>query len=219
MATSKRDWERIYREVGDLEFEVLPKIKRATRVFKERHYQKILDMGCGTGKHCIFLAQKGFSVYATDISPSGLDIAKRKAGLLKLKNIHFRHHDMRSIPFPDNFFDAVICVWTIYHGILPEIFRTVNEIHRVLKRNGMVITDFLSIADSTYGNGKEIEKNTFVGAKAMEEDVPHHYSTREEIRQLFSEFREFKIRASSDSYIDNLGQPRFGKYFDVSAIK
>lgn len=215
----KRDWERIYREVGDLQLGVLPKLKRAPRIFNQRNLNKILDLGCGTGKHSIFLAEKGFSVYATDISLSGLEITKKKAGLLKLDNISFRQHDMRNIPFSDNFFDAVICIWTIYHGTLPEIFKTVNEIHRVLIPGGMVITDFLSIADSTYGIGKEIEKNTFVGAKATEEDVPHHYSTREEIRQLFSEFRELRVRSSSNSYIDDSGQNRLRKYFNVEAIK
>lgn len=219
MGTSKRDWDRIYREVGDLQLEILPRIKRASRVFKERGYRKILDLGCGTGKHSIFLAQKGFSIYATDISPVGIEIAKKKAEALNLNNIHFKQHDMSKIPLPNSFFDAVICIWTIYHGTLPEIFRTVNEIYRVLRPKGMVITDLLSIADSTYGIGEEIEKNTFVGAKETEEDVPHHYSTREELRQLFSEFREISIRASSDSYFDDLGQNHFRKYYNVRAVK
>ena len=66
-----RDWERIYQQSGDLKFKVLPKIVRASKLFKERGYKKILDLGCGTGKHSIFLARKGFSVYATDISETG----------------------------------------------------------------------------------------------------------------------------------------------------
>jgi len=212
-------WERIYREGGDLQLKVLPKIKRASKVFKERDYMKILDLGCGTGKHSIFLAQKGFSVYATDISLTGIDIAKKKAGSLNINNIHFKQHDMRSIPFSNNFFNAVICIWTIYHGKLDEIRKTVNEIWRVLKPNGMVITDFLSISDSTYGIGKEIERNTFLGAKGKEEDVPHHYSTREELIRLFLEFRELKIRLSSNSYVDERGESYIRKYFNVEAAK
>lgn len=212
-------WERIYREVGDLQLEVLPKIKRASQVFKERDYKKILDLGCGTGKHSIFLAQKGFSVYATDLSLTGIDITMKKAELLHIDNIQFKQHDMRSIPFPNNFFDAVICIWTIYHGTLDEIRKTMNEIWRVLRPNGMVITDFLSISDSTYGIGKEIERNTFLGAKDTEEDVPHHYSTREELMRLFIEFRELKIRSASNSYVDERGENYIRKYFNVEAVK
>ena len=214
MDTSLRDWERIYRELGDLRIEVLPKIKRASRIFKERHYRRILDLGCGTGKHSIFLAQKGFSVYATDISSTGIKIARRKIESLNLNNIRFKQHDMRSIPFSDNFFDAVICTWTIYHGTLGEISKTVDEVWRVLKPNGMVVTDFLSVSDSTYGIGEEIEKNTFLGAKEPEEGVPHHYTTREELLRLFSQFRELKIRSSS-----TWGQERLRKYLNVQAVK
>ncbi len=212
-------WERIYREKGDLQFRVLLKVKRASRVFKQENYEKILDLACGTGRHSIFLAKEGFSVYATDISTTGINIAKKEAKSLDLNNIHFKRHDMRGIPFTDSFFDAVVCTWSIYHGTLNEIRKTVSEIYRVLKLNGTVLTDFLSVADVTYGLGKETEKNTFLGAKNQEEDIPHHYSTREEVIQLFSEFRQLKIRSSTSSYIDERGEKYVRKYYDVEAIK
>lgn len=212
-------WERIYRERGDLQLQVLPKIKRAAKVFKEKNYEKVLDLGCGTGKHSIFLAKEGFSVYATDISQTGIDIAKQKTKSIGLNNIHFKTHDMREIPYSANLFDAVLCIWTIYHGTLDEIKKTVGEIYRVLKSNGTVITDFLSVADVTYGLGREIERNTFIGEKNQEEDVAHHYSTREELIQLFSEFRKLKIRAFSNSYINDRGEKYIRKYYNVEATK
>ncbi len=214
-----KGWERIYSERGDLQFRVLPKIKRASSIFKGRNYEKILDLGCGTGKHSIFLAKEGFSVYATDISQTGIDIAKQKIKSIGINNIHFKKHDMREIPYSANLFDAVLCIWTIYHGTLDEIKKTVSEIYRVLKSNGTVITDFLSVADITYGPGNEIERNTFIGAKNQEEDIPHHYSTREELIRLFADFRQLKIRASSNSYIDDRGEKYVRKYYDVEAIK
>lgn len=214
-----KGWERIYRRMGDLQYGVLPKIKRASGIFKEENYERILDLGCGTGKHSIFLAKKGFSVYATDMSQTGIDIARKKATSLGLNNIHFKQHDMRTIPFPDGFFDAVVCTWTIYHGTISEIRKTLGEIYRVLKSNGTVLTDFLSASDVTHGLGREIESNTFIGAKVQEEDIPHHYSSREELIQLFSEFRELKIRSSTSSYIDEKGEEYVRKYYDVEAIK
>lgn len=212
-------WERIYRQRGDLQFSVLPKIKRAASIFKKENYKKILDLACGTGRHSIFLAKEGFSVYATDISTTGINIAKKKAKSPGLNNIHFKQHDMRKIPFSDSFFDAVVCTWSIYHGTLNEIRKTVSEIYRVLKPNGTVLTDFLSVADVTYGLGKETERNTFLGAKNQEEDIPHHYSTREELVQLFSGFRQLRIRSSTSSYIDESGEKYVRKYYNVEAIK
>jgi ubiquinone/menaquinone biosynthesis C-methylase UbiE len=214
-----RDWERIYRQRGDLKFRVLPKIMRASKIFKASNYQKILDLSCGTGKHSIYLARKGFKVYATDISPTGLKIAREKAASLGLHNIRFKRHDMRSIPFPDSFFDAVICTWAIYHGTLEQIRQTISEIHRALKPDGTVITDLLSVATESYGLGEEIEKDTFVGAKEQEEDVIHHYTTREELIRLFSEFRKLKIRLSTKSHTGEKGEKHFTKRYNVTAIK
>jgi len=212
-------WERIYQERGDLQFEVLSKIQKASTVFKEKGYQKILDLGCGTGKHSIFLASEGFQVYATDLSETGVEIARKKADSLGFDNINFRQHDMKEIPFMDDFFDAVICIWTIYHGTLADIEQTLNEIFRVLRSDGTVITDFLSPADYSFGLGREIERNTFIGNKQSEEDVPHHYFTREELIQLFSEYKQVEIRESSRSYQDEKGKRYSREYFDVEAVK
>jgi ubiquinone/menaquinone biosynthesis C-methylase UbiE len=100
---------------------------------------------------------------------------------------------MRRIPFTDNFFDAVVCTWTLHHGTLAQIQKTISEVHRVLTQGGMFITDIPSVKTDGYKNGREIEKNTLIGKKT-EEDVPHHYSTKEEIYSLFSRFRELKVR-------------------------
>ncbi|MFC1949516.1 class I SAM-dependent methyltransferase [Chloroflexota bacterium] len=213
-----RDWDRIYRESGDLHFAVLPVVRRATRDFKENNYTKILDLGCGTGKHSIFLARQGFSVYATDISPTGIGIAQKKAESLSL-NIRFKQHDMKSIPFTDNFFDAVICTWTLSHGTMDDIRKAVNEIYRVLRSGGMVLTDLPSIATESYGVGKEIEKDTFIGEKDQEEDVPHHYTTREEVIRLFANFCRLRVRLATRRYIDEEGRGHFSKRFYIAAIK
>ena len=214
-----KGWERIYQERGELHFTVLPKIKIASALFKTRGYKDILDLGCGTGRHSIFLAKKGFQVYATDMSPTGIEIARKKAESQGLHNIRFQQHDMQSIPFSDGFFDAVICTWAIHHGTLDEIQKTISEIYRVLKLNGIVITDLLSVDTESYRIGEEIEENTFIGKKTMEEDVPHHYSTREEILRLFSAFRQLNVRLSTKYYTGNKGKKHVSKRFNVQAVK
>jgi len=215
-----KGWERIYQERGQVHFRILPKIRRASALFKARDYKKILDLGCGTGRHSIYLAKAGFDIYATDISPTGVEIARKKAESLGLYDIHFHQHDMRIIPFADNFFDAVICTRTIQHGMLAQIRKAIAEIYRVLKTNGIVITDLPSTATESYGLGRELEKNTFVGARKMEEDVIHHYSTKEEILQLFSVFRQLSVRLCTVYYKDKkTGKKYLSKRFHVQAVK
>ena len=67
---------------------------------------KILDVGCGTGRHSIELAGRGYSVTGIDLSESQLQRAKDKAIQRSLK-IDFRKHDAR-MPHFSNEFDLVI---------------------------------------------------------------------------------------------------------------
>lgn len=204
-------WEKIYAKAGEIFSEPLPKIIEASKLFKKRGYTKILDLGCGTGRHSIYLAQQGFFVYATDISKTGIEILKRNTKTKNLSNILYQVHDMTKIPYDDNFFDAIICVLAMGHGLLDDAKKTVDEMFRVLKYGGTIITEFMSVKDKTYGKGKEIEENTFIGSMEGEEDILHHYFNDREIKILFSKFT--KIKTTPTTYFDKI------EAYDVEAIK
>jgi len=67
---------------------------------------KILDIGCGTGRHAIELSKRGYNVKGIDLSDSQLARAKEKAEKQGLK-IDFLKYDARDLPF-NNEFDLVI---------------------------------------------------------------------------------------------------------------
>jgi 2-polyprenyl-3-methyl-5-hydroxy-6-metoxy-1,4-benzoquinol methylase len=67
---------------------------------------KILDVGCGTGRHSIELTKRGYTVTGIDLSESQLAFAREKAKNNNLK-IDFRKHDARDLPF-DKEFDLAI---------------------------------------------------------------------------------------------------------------
>lgn len=76
---------------------------------KEINYNKavkILDVGCGTGRHSIELSKRGYSVTGIDLSESQLERARQKASAQSLK-IDFKKHDAR-IPHFSDAFDLVI---------------------------------------------------------------------------------------------------------------
>jgi 2-polyprenyl-3-methyl-5-hydroxy-6-metoxy-1,4-benzoquinol methylase len=67
---------------------------------------KILDVGCGTGRHAIELTKRGYHVTGIDLSENQLERAREKAkenGLV----INFQRQDARNLPF-DNEFDIAI---------------------------------------------------------------------------------------------------------------
>jgi len=78
---------------------------------KEIEYNKaarILDIGCGTGRHSIELAKRGYTVIGIDLSESLLKRAKEKASEQNLQ-IVFQKHDARKLPFL-NEFDLIIMI-------------------------------------------------------------------------------------------------------------
>lgn len=78
---------------------------------KELNYNKtlkIIDIGCGTGRHTIELTKRGYNVTGIDLSDSQLERARAKAEKENLK-INFLKHDARNLPF-ENQFDAAIMI-------------------------------------------------------------------------------------------------------------
>lgn len=215
----EQEWDRIYKNQGEVQFDILPTVKVATDIFRKNDSKSIMDLGCGTGRHSIYLAQQGFMVYATDISATGLEITKSKAKRLNLSNIEVKQHDMRDISFDNNSFDGILCVWTTGHGILDDSRKTINEIHRVLKPNGVVVIDYVSTYDENYGKGKEIEKDTFINNVEGEENIPHHYFTIEELKGLYSNFSRVEITPVDYHFFDSYGGKHTIKAFVVISIK
>ena len=76
---------------------------------KEAGYNKslkLIDVGCGTGRHSIELAKRGYNVTGIDLSLSQLAMAKGKAAQERVQ-VTFLQHDARNLPF-DKEFDLAI---------------------------------------------------------------------------------------------------------------
>ncbi len=68
---------------------------------------KILDIGCGTGRHSIELAKRGYRVTGVDLSESQLKRAREKAKEAGVA-VDFQKQDARSLPFKDQFDLAIM---------------------------------------------------------------------------------------------------------------
>ena len=73
----------------------------------------VLDLGCGTGRHGLWLAAAGASVTAVDFSEGMLAEARLKPGADKIR---FLIHDLHEqFPFSDGVFDVVISGLVLEH--------------------------------------------------------------------------------------------------------
>lgn len=80
--------------------------------FLEKEFQhnktlKILDVGCGTGRHSIELTKRGYTVTGIDLSETQLQRAKQKAAAENLE-INFLQGDARNLPFKGEFDVAIM---------------------------------------------------------------------------------------------------------------
>lgn len=107
-------------------------LQHALRIYAPRS-ATILDAGCGTGKNSEFLRSQGYTTAGIDFSEDAI----RYCRLRGLDNVQFG--SITDIPFPDQKFDAVVCMDVL--GLLPDdlIARSISEFHRVLKPGGTLI--------------------------------------------------------------------------------
>jgi len=88
---------------------------------------RILDIGCGTGRHALELARRGYEVVGIDLSESLLARAKEKAAAQNLR-IDFRKHDARALPFSNEFDLAIM----LCEGAFP-LMETDEMNYRILR--------------------------------------------------------------------------------------
>lgn len=184
----------------------------ALPIFKRRKVKRLLDLGCGAGRHCIYLSKNGFDVVGVDVSRSALKLAKERASEENLKDITFVEATMTNIPFDDRRFDAVLSVSVIHHALKRDIKTTISEIHRILKKRGIFLANLTSMDDPRYGAGEKVEADTFRTLEAYEErrfEELHHYFSKREVYELLSNFSRAIVESLKD-------RPN---YWKITAIK
>jgi SAM-dependent methyltransferase len=115
----------------------------------EMHKNKcrtVYDLVCGVGRHSVFLAQRGFTVTASDLSNSAIENTREN---LRQTNVEPSLHqiDMSAWPFDDGQFDAVIAFNVVYHACRSEIETILAQINRVLRPQGLLFITFKSVID------------------------------------------------------------------------
>jgi SAM-dependent methyltransferase len=104
--------------------------RHALRTLAPRAGERVLDAGCGTGRHLRALLAAGCQVMGADFSGGMLAVARERAPGALLTRADLQG----SLPFRDRVFDAVLCALVGEHLTdLPALFR---ELARVLADGG-----------------------------------------------------------------------------------
>jgi len=102
---------------------------------------RVLDVGCGGGYTCEFLARRGAKVWGIDPSAACIEAAQSHAKQ-ELLSIRYCQGAGEQLPFGDRTFDIVTCVDVLEHVDSPS--QTLAEIGRVLKPGGLFCFDTIN---------------------------------------------------------------------------
>ena len=160
-------------------------------LFKSLGSRKVLDLGCGQGRHTILLSKNSFETFAIDISPTAAKATKNaldEEGLTAEVMVG----DMCEIAYPDNFFDAILAWRSLYLGKIDDVRKAFSEVKRILRPGGIIYTSIRSVNNTLWHvgkiKGKEIEPNTFLLNCDGLSGITYHFFTKEEVLGYFSDF-------------------------------
>lgn len=171
--------------------------------------KRLLEIGFGTGTDLLQFARGGARVTGVDLTPRSIEIAHRRFEVYGVSG-EFAIGDGESLSFPDSSFDVVYSFGVLHHT--PDTALAVREIHRVLKPGGKAIV-MLYHRSSLYYWGSLFFKHGVLGGEFFKESMAGimsrhvEYSetdgrplvkayTRDEARQMFSDFRDRNLQVN-----------------------
>jgi predicted MFS family arabinose efflux permease/SAM-dependent methyltransferase len=151
--------------------------------------RRVLDLGCGVGRHALAFSRAGMECYGIDRSDSAIAETRDRAGREGLA-IDLRVGDFQRLPYPDGFFDYVLAWNVIYHGSEHEVAHAIGEVARVLRPDGFFQTTMLSKRNVDYGVGVEVGPNCWVQPDGpRDKPYPHVFSDEHDVLRLHKGFR------------------------------
>ncbi|HEY9102738.1 class I SAM-dependent methyltransferase [Chitinimonas sp.] len=125
---------------------------------------RVLDVGIGTGRGSIPLAQRGMDVTGIDSSQAMLDETRRLAGQTPMT---LMPGDVANLPLPSANFDFLLSLNVVVH--FPHWREILLEWDRVLKPGGRILFDIHSLdhLEAVYGAGEATERMVAEGEAAF----------------------------------------------------
>lgn len=171
---------------------------------------KFLDLGCGKGRHSVYLYKKGFDVTGVDLSPENITYATQfvpKNVDPENDNLRFYVKDMRAIDWEEEY-DYVVNLFTSFGYFESDVDdnATIQAVSKALQPDGIFVMDFMNakkvianlvlheiimVDDIEFEIIKNIEKN-FIVKHIRFSDKGREYNFQERVKALtLDDFRKY----------------------------
>lgn len=137
----------------------------------------VLD--CGAGGDCpplSLFSEYGYLTHGIEFNTNQLEVANKYANK-KGQNLNIEQGDMRKLKFENESFSFVYSYNSVFHMTKGNVSKSINEMKRVLKQNGLLFVNFLTTRDFRCGEGVAIGENQY---EQMDDDIPVIHSYFEE---------------------------------------
>ncbi|MCT4619122.1 MAG: class I SAM-dependent methyltransferase [Marinisporobacter sp.] len=166
-------------------FKQIP-LYRFLKVCNEECEEKsVLD--CGAGGECpplSLFAEYGYKTTGIELNEKQIALAQEYSKSQN-QSLGIQFGDMRLLPFQDESFGNVYSYNSIFHMRKVDIKKCIMEMKRVLKPNGLMFVNFLSIDDFRCGQGPCLGDNEY--EQMDDEPVIHSYFRHTEADKYFED--------------------------------
>lgn len=120
---------------------------------------EILDLGCGIGADTLYLIERGYNVLSCDFSNEALKSIEDNISNSKTLYLNM----MEKFPFEDGTYSLIIADLSLHYFDNDTTIYIMNEIKRILKNGGILLSRVASVNDFNFGAGmgEQLEKNYY----------------------------------------------------------
>lgn len=174
---------------GAVRREVMPDVVKFSRRLSKG--TEVLDIGCGMGRHTVYLAKNGFKVTAFDGSEEAVSTTKK---WLNEEGLHasVTLKDFNDFRYPKESFEGVLSINVIHHTYEKNVRRIIDSIWRSLKPNGFFLCIAPKFIKKKKGD-KQVESHTFIPTEGAEIGIPHFHFDDRKVTELFAKFDVRKV--------------------------
>ena len=195
-------WDTFYKDKErDVPFFCDRPDEHLVKYFKIIQPSNVLEIGCGNGRNAIYLAQKGCTVTAVDLSQQAIEWSREQADVQNV-NIKFICENIFNLKLESQKFDYIYDSGCFHHLSPHRRVSYIQFINKYLKTNG-----YFSISafkeNGKYGGSAFSDKQYYMD-RSLHGGLGY---SKEKLQILFSGFQEIEIR---DMQHDNLNDNVFG---------